>query len=121
MQSGKQIRVTLKEKFEDGCDPAGWWSQELWKYNRTTNMFECYYPISSYEDAFCTAFSKEDTDDCMDSYLSEKSTMDSSIECIQVEDNPDFCITNANGKSLKELAIEKIQTMSEDEIIRRIF
>lgn len=83
-------------------------------------MFECYYPISTYEDSFYTAFSEDDTDDWMDSYLTEKSLgCHSSIKCIQIEDNPNFDATN--DKTLIELAIEKIKAMEDDEIIRRIF
>lgn len=120
MLNGKQVRVTFRDKIEDDCDITGWWLQELWKYNRTTHMFECYYPISTYEDTFYTAFSEDDTDDWMDSYLTEKSLGDhGSIKYIQAEDNPDFDVTN--GKTLIELAIEKIKTMEDDEIIRRIF
>ena len=120
MLNGKQVRVAFRDKIEDDCDIIGWWLQELWKYNRTTHMFECYYPISTYEDTFYTAFSEDDTDDWMDSYLTEKSLGDyGSIKYIQAEDNPDFDVTN--GKTLIELAIEKIKTMEDDEIIRRIF
>ena len=120
MLNGKQVRVTFRDKIKDDCDITGWWSQELWKYNRITHMFECYYPISTYEDTFYTAFSEDDTDDWMNTYLTEKSLGDDGyIKNINTEDNPDF--DNANSKTLVELAIEKIKTMEDDEIIKRIF
>lgn len=120
MLNGKQIRVTFRDKIEDDCDPVGWWSQELWKYNQITHMFECYYPISTYEGTVYTAFHEDDTDDWMDSYLTENSLGENgSIKCIQTEDNPDFDI--ASSKTLKDMAIEKIQNMEDDEIIRRLF
>lgn len=99
MLNGKQVRVTFKNKIKDDCDVTGWWSQELWKYNRTTHVFECYYPISTYESSFYTSFSEEDTDDWMDSYLSDMSIGDDSfIKCIETEDNLEF--DNKNGKEL---------------------
>lgn len=120
MLNGKQIRITFREVIKDECDPPGWWTQELWKYNCTTDMFECYYPISNYEDTFYTSVPQEDIDYWMNSYSDEISLGDDGyIKSIQIEENPDF--DNAKSKTLVELAIEKIKTMEDDEIIRRIF
>lgn len=120
MLKGKQVRITFKDKIEDDCEPSGWWSQELWKYNEITHLFECYYPISTYDLSMHTDFDEDDTNDWMYTYFDEQQALDSgTVKSIKVEDNSDFY--NKNGKTLKELAVEKIQTMEDEEIIRRLF
>ena len=120
MLKGKQVRITFKDKIEDGCDPVGWWKQELWKYNQITHLFECYYPISTYDPTMHTDFDRDETDGWMHEYLTESYIIDGGdIENIRAEDNPDFDVKNK--KTLKELAIEKIQAMEDEEIIRRLF
>lgn len=120
MLNGKQIRITFKEATDDGWDPPGWSKQELWRYNKQKDLFECSYPISSYDKNFYTTYDKKTADAVMHEYMTEWSSYDDGIvESIKAEDDPVCSIDG--GKSIKEMSIEKIKDMSDDEIIRVLF
>lgn len=86
----------------------------MWKYNRKTKMIECYYPVSSYDSGFYTAYNLE----------SAKYQMND-VWCDYKEGGLTLKFENNNTsedekKSIKEIAIEKIMEMDDDEIISRL-
>lgn len=103
----------------------GWWKEELWSYDDKTGKFKCYYPVSSYDKDFYTTYDEELLkftlrEDIRDYNNDEDNRTVSGIIVeagIIVED----CSTSINSVSLREAAIERIKTMSDDEIRRRIF
>ena len=113
---GKNIRVTYNKMVEDGFSPSGWWLQELWKYNRNTNMIECYYPESSYKQGFCTSHTQEDTESYMRMMVSDYKRGELTFS---IED--DALSKIKEGQSVLDLAIEELRKMDDDEIIRRVF
>lgn len=120
LMNGKQIRITLKKENTDGCEHLGWWLQELWRYDLDKNIFKCFYPISSYVNDFYTVHSYEDTIKFMSENMRIYSLGEEGfIDSIELEDNPEFKLNTK--ESIKSLAIKKIESMDEDEIIRRIF
>lgn len=119
LKNGKQIRIKHNEPNYDYCDPEGWWKEELWCYDDEINQFKCYYPVSTYDIDFYTTCNevlmkfvlKEDINDYNDD------EDDRMVADIIVEN----CGVPSGSLSLREAAIERIKTISDDEIRRRIF
>lgn len=118
LKNGNRIRIKYKNPNYDYCDPTGWWKEELWSYDDKIGKFKCYYPVSSYDKDFYTTYDEELLkfslrEDIRDYNNDEDNRM---VSDIIVED----CTTSINSVSLRKAAIERIKTMSDDEIRRRI-
>lgn len=118
LKSGKKIRIKYSKQNHDYCEEDGWWSEELWCYDNVLKLFKCYYPISTYEKDFYTTHTKSETE----SFLRE-AVMDfdekygkATVTDIIVEN----CGIPNSSLSIREAAIEKINSMSDEEIKRRI-
>ena len=119
LKNGKQIRIKYNEPNYDYCDPQGWWKEELLVYDDELDQFKCYYPISSYDKDFYTLCNERIIkfslrEDIRDFNNDEDERI---VADIIVED----CGVPSGSLSLREAAIERIKTMSDDEIRRRIF
>ena len=111
----KQIRI-IYEKFNlDGTEEGSGWKEELWMYNKETNLCECYYPISTYPRGYCTYhtvdYARSNFEEAIRDYGEEKSP----IKNIVIEENG----IGESREDLKEKAIKKIEQMSDEEL--RIF
>lgn len=119
MKNGKQVRVKYRNKCEDYS--GGWWSEELWIYEPETNRFRCYYPDSNFEKGFFTLHD-EDAANFIMAETVRLATDSYNSELVDVED---IIIEDAgipvSSRSIVEKAIEKIKTMTDEEIIRRVF
>lgn len=113
--NGKQLRVRYKSKNEDYCDPPGWWIEELWKYNKKRKRIECYYPISSYDLGVRTAYNLKTAEYQIKDILRDYNEGNATIKLENRED------LRNGGKTIKEIAIEKIMSMDDAEIIARLF
>ena len=112
--------MDIKEPYMNNyCDPQGWWLEELWSYDTETDEFKCYYPTSSYDKDFYTTYDEEllkfNLKEALHDFNNDED--DRMVSDIIVED----CSTSRNSVCLGEAAIERIKTMSDDEIRRRIF
>lgn len=119
MKNNKQIRIKYNQKNHDYCEEDGWWSEELWLYDHQLDLFKCYYPVSSYEESFYTSHTENEVIGFLgesvrdfDNKYDERTVAD-----IAVED----CEISASSLSIMELAIEKMKTMSDEEIKQRMF
>lgn len=96
-------------------------SGQIERLNR--NLDGVYFRVkrnNKFENICFSDMTEDETDNWMYEYLDDHQVVGSEfIKNIKVEDNPDLDVKD--GKTLKELAIEKIQTMTDEEIIRRIF
>ena len=114
LKNGKRIRIKYSVKNHDYCDEDGWWSEELWCYDSELDLFKCYYPVSSYEKDFFTTHTQNETE----SFLRESIRDFKEIYCkktvtdIIVED----CCTAVNSSSIREAVLEKIKSMSDEDL-----
>lgn len=92
--------------------------EELWCYDNKLDLFKCYYPTSTYEKDFYTTHTEEQTKSFM-----EEAVRDFNNKC-EDADVLDIIIKNSNIPvsilAIREAAIEKLKTMTDDEIKRRI-
>jgi len=116
--NGKQIRIRYNQHNHDYCEGAGWWSEELWCYDATLEIFKCYYPISSYEKAFYTSHTQHETERFLKEAIKDFDNKYGEIIIIDIIVE-DCCIPNSS-LSIREAAIEKINSMSDDEIRNKI-
>ena len=112
---GNQLRVRYKNKNEDCCDPPGWWIEELWKYNKKRKLIECYYPVSSYDLGVRTAYDLKTAEYQIRDILRDYNEGNATIKLEKHEELQD------DEKTIKEIAIEKIMSMDDAEIIARLF
>ena len=117
LKSGKQLRIKYDGKFSDGCADEGWWSEELFCYDRNTDMFKCYYPKSSYDKEFYTIHNENST-----KYIIQDSIWSHEHGTEDVPRATDFILEECNipviSLSIRELAIQKINSMTDDELRR---
>ncbi len=118
LKNGKKIRVKYNKQNHDYCEEDGWWSEELWVYDSILDLFKCYYPISSYEKDFYTAHTQSETESFFRESIrdSDKKHGEVTVTDIIIED----CGVSNSSLSIRELAIEKMKTMSDDEIKNRM-
>ena len=118
LKNGKQIRIKYNTFIHDWVDDDSGWMEELWCYDNKLDLFKCYYPTSTYEKDFYTAHTEEQTKSFM-----EEAVRDFDNKC-KGSDVLDIIIENSNiavgTLTIQEAAIEKLKTMTDEEIKRRI-
>lgn len=123
LKNGKKIRIKYKGWIHDYCGEDTGWSEELWSYDSALDLFKCYYPTSTYKKDFYTTHTQKDAEyflidairDCGNEYDDEYDGDPTVIDII-VED----CGIPNSTLSIREAAINKIKTMSDEEIKKRI-
>ena len=118
LKNGKQIRIKYNKSIHDWIEDDSGWMEELWCYDNKLDLFKCYYPTSTYEKDFYTTHTEDETKDFMDEAVkdSDNEYDDAIVTDIVVED----CSIPVSSLSIREAAIEKLKTMTDEEIKRRI-
>lgn len=118
LKNGKQIRIKYNKLVHDWVEEDSGWMEELWCYDNKLDLFKCYYPVSTYEKDFYTTHTEDETKDFMDEAVrdSDNEYGDAIVTDIVVED----CSIPVSSLSIREAAIEKLKTMTDEEIKRRI-
>lgn len=118
LKNGKHLRIKYGVKNHDFFEDDGWWSEELWVYERE-NLFLCFYPISSYEKNFYTDHSERETvnfiKDAIRDFKNKSDNENVVIDMILEESG-----SVINSLSIKELVKIKIDNMTDDEL-RKMF
>lgn len=115
LKAGKQVRI-IYEKFNmDGTEDGSGWKEELWLYNKETNLCECYYPVSTYPTGYCTYHTVDYARSNFEEAIHDLDKSKGPVEDIIIEENGIW----ENKEALKEKAIKKIEQMSDEEL--RIF
>lgn len=114
LKNDKQIRIKYNKKNHDYCEEDGWWSEELWCYDNILDLFRCYYPVSSYEKNFYTTHSQNETENFLKESIRDSNNEyeDVTVTDIIVEN----CGIPNSSLSIREAAMEKIKTMSDEEL-----
>ena len=114
LKNGKQIRITYNQQNQDFWT-NGWWSEELWCYDNKLKLFKCFYPISSYQSNYHTTHKQKEIEVLFrELFIDCENINESTIEKVNIEEQNVL----SGSLTIKELAIEKIKTMSDDEIKR---
>ena len=118
LKNGKQIRIKYNKLIHDWIEDDSGWMEELWCYDNKLDLFKCYYPTSTYEKDFYTTHTEDETKDFMDEAVkdSDNEYDDAIVTDIVVED----CSIPVSSLSIREAAIEKLKTMTDEEIKRKI-
>ena len=118
LKNGKQIRIKYNKFIHDWVDDNSGWMEELWCYDNKLDLFTCYYPTSTYEKDFYTTHTEDETKDFMDEAVkdSDNEYDDAIVTDIVVED----CSIPVSSLSIREAAIEKLKTMTDEEIKLKI-
>ena len=116
LKSGKQIRVKYNKFIHDWVEDDSGWMEELWCYDSKLDLFKCYYPTSTYERDFCTTHTEEQTKSFMEDAARDFNNEEADVLDIIVENSN----IPVGTLTIREAAIEKIKTMTDKEIKRRI-
>ena len=118
LKNGKQIRIKYNKLVHDWIEDDSGWMEELWCYDNKLDLFKCYYPTSTYEKDFYTTHTEDETKDFMDEAVkdSDNEYDDAIVTDIVVED----CSIPVSSLSIREAAIEKLKTMTDEEIKLKI-
>ena len=118
LKNGKQIRIKYNKLVHDWIEDDSGWTEELWCYDNKLDLFKCYYPASTYEKDFYTTHTEGATRSFMDEAVidSDNEYDDAIVTDIIVED----CSIPISALTIREAAIEKLKTMTDEEIKRRI-
>ena len=118
LKNGKQIRIKYNKLVHDWIEDDSGWMEELWCYDNKLDLFKCYYPTSTYEKDFYTTHTDDETKDFMDEAVkdSDNEYDDAIVTDIVVED----CSIPVSSLSIREAAIEKLKTMTDEEIKLKI-
>ena len=118
LKNGKQIRIKYNKLVHDWIEDDSGWMEELWCYDNKLDLFKCYYPTSTYEKNFYTTHTEDETKDFMDEAVkdSDNEYDDAIVTDIVVED----CSIPVSSLSIREAAIEKLKTMTDEEIKLKI-
>ena len=118
LKNGKQIRIKYNKFIHDWVDDNSGWMQQFWCYDNKLDLFKCYYPTSTYEKDFYTTHTEDETKDFMDEAVkdSDNEYDDAIVTDIVVED----CSIPVSSLSIREAAIEKLKTMTDEEIKLKI-
>lgn len=118
LKNGKQIRIKYNTFIHDWVDDDSGWMEELWCYDSKLDLFKCYYPMSTYEKDFYTTHTKQQTKSFMEEAIKDFKNEYEDIGVL------DIIIENSNipvnTLTIQEAAIEKLKTMTDEEIKRRI-
>ena len=114
LKNGKQIRIKYNKLVHDWIEDDSGWMEELWCYDNKLDLFKCYYPTSTYEKDFYTTHTEDETKDFMDEAVKDFDNEydDAIVTDIIVED----CSIPVSSLSIREAAIEKLKTMTDEEI-----
>lgn len=104
IMDGFQIRVSYKKPFEDGL--GGYWTEELYMYDKESDKIRCYYPKSSYEEDYFT--------EC--SIITSNSLVYDINNDIENDNVLNLSIEDKGKALLKKKIMEKLDTMSEEEL-----
>ena len=115
LRNGKNIRIKYNKLVHDYVEEDSGWKEELWCYDSELNLFKCYYPISTYEKDFYTTHTEDSTKSFMDEAVRDKKYDEENVTNIMIED-----CNIPNSLSVREVAIEKIKTMTDEEIKLKI-
>ena len=118
LKNGKQIRIKYNKLVHDWIEDDSGWMEELWCYDNKLDLFKCYYPTSTYEKDFYTTHTEDETKDFMDEAVKDFDNEydDAIVTDIIVED----CSIPVSSLSIREAAIEKLKTMTDEEIKLKI-
>ena len=118
LKNGKQIRIKYNKLVHDWIEDDSGWMEELWCYDNKLDLFKCYYPMSTYEKDFYTTHTEDETRNFMDEAVkdSDNEYDDAIVTDIVVED----CSIPVSSLSIREAAIEKLKTMTDEEIKLKI-
>ena len=118
LKNGKQIRIKYNKLVHDWIEDDSDWMEELWCYDNKLDLFKCYYPTSTYEKDFYTTHTEDETKDFMDEAVkdSDNEYDDAIVTDIVVED----CSIPVSSLSIRKAAIEKLKTMTDEEIKLKI-
>ena len=118
LKNGKQIRIKYNKLVHDWIEDDSGWMEELWCYDNKLDLFKCYYPTSTYEKDFYTTHTEDETKNFMDEAVkdSDNEYDDAIVTDIVVED----CSIPVSSLSIREAAIEKLKTMTDEEIKLKI-
>ena len=118
LKNGKQIRIKYNKLVHDWIEDDSGWMEELWCYDNKLDLFKCYYPTSTYEKDFYTVHTEDETKDFMDEAVKDFDNEydDAIVTDIIVED----CSIPVSSLSIREAAIEKLKTMTDEEIKLKI-
>lgn len=118
LKNGKQIRIKYNKLVHDWIEDDSGWMEELWCYDNKLDLFKCYYPTSTYEKDFYTTHTEDETKDFMDEAVkdSDNEYDDAIVTDIVVED----CSIPVSSLSIRKAAIEKLKTMTDEEIKLKI-
>ena len=118
LKNGKQIRIKYNKFIHDYVEDDSGWKEELWCYDNKLDLFKCYYPMSTYEKDFYTTHTEDETRNFMDEAVRD---FDNEYDDADVLD---IIIENStipvSTLAIREAAIEKLKTMTDEEIKRRI-
>lgn len=116
LKNGKEIRIKYNKLMHDFVKDDSGWMEELWCYDGKNNLFQCYYPISTYEKDFYTTHTEKDV-----KFLIGESVRDFQNKN-EDSDVLDIIIENSDipgsTSTIREAAIEKLKTMTDEEIKR---
>lgn len=104
IKDGYQIRVSYKKPFEDGL--GGYWTEELYMYDKDSDKIRCYYPQSSYKEDYFT--------EC--SVTTGNSLVYDINNDIKNDNVLNLAIEDKEKALLKKKIMEKLDTMSEEEL-----
>ena len=118
LKNGKQIRIKYNKLVHDWIEDDSGWMEELWCYDNKLDLFKCYYPTSTYEKDFYTTHTEDETKNFMDEAVKDFDNEydDAIVTDIVVED----CSIPVSSLSIREAAIEKLKTMTDEEIKLKI-
>ena len=118
LKNRKQIRIKYNKLVHDWIEDDSGWMEELWCYDNKLDLFKCYYPTSTYEKDFYTTHTEDETKDFMDEAVKDFDNEydDAIVTDIVVED----CSIPVSSLSIREAAIEKLKTMTDEEIKLKI-
>ena len=115
LKNGKQIRIKYNKFIHDYVEDDSGWKEELWCYDSKLDLFKCYYPVSTYEEDFYTIHTEDSAKSFMDEAVRDKKYDEENVTNIMIED-----CNIPNSLSVREAAIEKLKTMTDEEIKQRI-
>lgn len=120
LKNGKQLRIKFNGRFYDEQKERGWWSEELYLYNKTLGMFLRYYPTSSYDKDFYIVLSDFEAEyfirEAIDDYEHMLEHGCEGNKVFPVEFVLEKCDIPDNHPSIREFVMQKISGMTDDQL-----